>query len=544
MDQSVSEVTNYQTNYDKIINDPIYEEIKLNKKLNEELKFSETLCNQLKNKYENLEKYCKDLQDNFNNVNNILREKQELKKKIVDLDDHNSKLVKLLVETLEEKNNIIQEKDNAIQEKDKKIQVTDNLIKEKNKELKEKDNIIQEKENLIQEKGRIIQEKDRIIQENDIIIQEKDKTIQEKSKTIQRKNKTIQAKNNEIQKIGEETETLKQKTIELENEVSKYQYALGTATDIRLLEQDINNFKKEASAIDSNNDNNQINLKKDILSLQDSLKDYTIVKGKIDINTPRIQNLLKKYESNKIITEKDQNKLLVKAVLQRHVIEQICEYAKEYFDNPDKYQKYPCGMETHLFNKTKEIVELTRNFEKRRAGIDESTKVLPIKLRQQICAALGNRGFNDMIDNKKKTFTHDFVSRYQNILNNEISYYRRINDSEKKKEIEDMAGDIIKRAVALFWFRLKVQEPVVEYIWPKSDDIIDPSYMEGKWEDDEIDNLVVDICYFPLIAQEFSNESKRQIYTKAIILQKPKPEQPPLQDDIQSAQSNKCSSVQ
>ncbi|PKY23179.1 hypothetical protein RhiirB3_411491, partial [Rhizophagus irregularis] len=106
-----------------------------------------------------------------------------------------------------------------------------------------------------------------------------------------------------------------------------------------------------------------------------------------------------------------------------------------------------------------------------------------------------------------------------------------------------MAADIIKRTVALFWFRFRVHQPSVEYIWPKSDDIIDPSYMEGKWENDGIDDLVVDICYFPLIAQEFSNESKRQIYTKAIIFQKPKPEQPPLQDDSQSAQSNNCSSV-
>ncbi|PKY39933.1 hypothetical protein RhiirA4_394045 [Rhizophagus irregularis] len=89
-----------------------------------------------------------------------------------------------------------------------------------------------------------------------------------------------------------------------------------------------------------------------------------------------------------------------------------------------------------------------------------------------------------------------------------------------------MAADIIKRVVTLFWFRLKVQKPIVEYIWPKR-----------KWEDDEIDNLVVDICYFLLIAQQFSNESKRQIYTKAIIFQKPKPKQSQLQEDSQSAQS-------
>ncbi|RIA87538.1 hypothetical protein C1645_827647 [Glomus cerebriforme] len=76
---------------------------------------------------------------------------------------------------------------------------------------------------------------------------------------------------------------------------------------------------------------------------------------------------------------------------------------------------------------------IEQNFE--RTGIDESTKILPIKLHR---TALENRGFNDMVD---------------------------------------------------------------------------PSYMEGH-------NIAVDVCYFPLIAQEFNNESKRQIYTKAIIFQK------------------------
>ncbi|GBC08035.1 hypothetical protein RclHR1_07890002 [Rhizophagus clarus] len=331
--------------------------------------------------------------------------------------------------------------------------------------------------------------------------------------------KTLKDKEKEI-------ENLKQKNIELDNKASKYQYALGVATDTRLPDND---------------ENNPINLKKDILSLQDSLKDYTTCKGKIDINSARIQNLLKEYGSNTIISEKDQNKILIRAVLQRHVIEKIFEYAKEYFDKPDNHQKNTYGTETHIYQKVRELIELTRNFAKNRTEIDDPTKVLPTKIRQQVCAALGNKGFNDMIDNDKKTFPHYFISHFQNNLNIELNRYRRINDPEKKKEIEDMAADIIKRFVTLFWFRFKVQEPILEHIWPKSDDIIDPSYMEGKWDDDEIDNLVVDICYFPLIAQEFNNESKRQIYTKAIIFQKTKPEQPPLQEISQSVQSNLCS---
>jgi hypothetical protein len=75
-ESSAIDITNYQSSCDIIVNDPLYKEIKLNKKLIEELNFSETLCNQFKN---SLGKYYQDLQNNFNNINNILGEKQKRK---------------------------------------------------------------------------------------------------------------------------------------------------------------------------------------------------------------------------------------------------------------------------------------------------------------------------------------------------------------------------------------------------------------------------------------------------------------------------------
>lgn len=72
---SITDVTDYQTNYDNIIKLSQYEELKLNKKLSEGLKFSEMFHNQLKGKYESLGKYCEDSQNNFININNILGEK-------------------------------------------------------------------------------------------------------------------------------------------------------------------------------------------------------------------------------------------------------------------------------------------------------------------------------------------------------------------------------------------------------------------------------------------------------------------------------------
>src|SRR5436190_21567504 len=106
-------------------------------------------------------------------------------------------------------------------------------------------------------------------------------------------------------------------------------------------------------------------------------------------------------------------------------------------------------------------------FARSRDGIDETTEVLPIKLRQQILSALGNRGFNDFINEKEHT-THEFIKIHQSLLNEEIGKYRKLKDLEKKREIEDMAGDIIKKIVTLFWFRIRVQEPVADYIWIKS----------------------------------------------------------------------------
>src|SRR5581483_12160247 len=98
--------------------------------------------------------------------------------------------------------------------------------------------------------------------------------------------------------------------------------------------------------------------------------------------------------------------------------------------------------------------------------------------------------------------------------------YRRLKDLEENKKIQEMAGDIIKKVVTLFWFRRYVQEPVAEYFWFEYDDKIDPIYMKGKWGDNKIENIAVDICYFPLLAQNLKDKSKRQIYTQAKIFHK------------------------
>ncbi|CAI2172468.1 1055_t:CDS:2 [Funneliformis geosporum] len=299
-------------------------------------------------------------------------------------------------------------------------------------------------------------------------------------------------------------QALERKNAELKKEASKYQSALGNAIDLQLSDD---------------NENNSVNLKKDILSLQDSLEDYvTNCKGDIELDIPKIQALLKKYGSQTVVT-KDQ-KPLIKAVLQRYVIEQILDYANSFIGNPGIHEEMLYGIETTLLFSTEQLLEVMTDLADRRVGDDDTIKLLNIKLRQQIFGALGNRGFNDMINVDKKIQRHEFITYFKDVLNNEIGKYRKIIDPFQKKEVEDMAADIIQKLVKLFLFRFQVHEPVANHHWCKYGSQID-DFMDGIWEEDEIDDLIVDVCYFPLIAQGFvNNKSKCQIYTPAKVITK------------------------
>ncbi|PKY15176.1 hypothetical protein RhiirB3_520194 [Rhizophagus irregularis] len=473
----------------------------------------------------------KALQEN----NNIIQEKDKIIEIIDEIVLKKDEKIQEKDKEIQEKDKIIQEKDNTIQEKDKTIQEKDNTIQEKDNTIQEKDNTIQEKDNTIQEKDNTIQEKDNTIQEKDNTIQEKDNTIQEKDNTIQEKDNTIQEKDNTIQekdnkiqelvnKIQEKDKKIKEKNNQIQNIVEEMDKKIQEKDkEIQELEQDNSKFKKEASEyqyalgaatsfrLSDDDKNNSVRFKEDIKNLRHSLENYiTKCKGNnVEINISGVQNLIKQYGSKTDIT-KDQQRSLIKVAIQRHVIEQILKYAKEYFDDRNQ-SKFKGGMESFMHRKANELIEVAGAFARMRDGIDDTTKAFPTKLRQQIFAALGNRGFNNVVTKNNQNFLHDFIKNYQSSLNKEIDKYRKLKDPGKKKEIENMAGDIIRKVVTLFWFRFKVQEPIAEYFWFKYKEKIDPSCMEGIWDDDDIDNIVVDICHFPLIA----NKSTGQIYTPA-----------------------------
>lgn len=161
----------------------------------------------------------------------------------------------------------------------------------------------------------------------------------------------------------------------------------------------------------------------------------------------------------------------------------------------------------------KELLSLFEKFSTTRAGTDKVVNVAAIKVRQQVYRILGTRGFSDIISSEGN-HVHDFITNVSNYLNNLINQYRNIKDPIKKEEVEALAPKLIQDTYKLFYFRFNIQEPKIQFTFCEKDSDIDPDVMKGRWDDDEIDQLCVDICFFPLIGRDLAS-SGRKIYTPA-----------------------------
>ncbi|GBB90863.1 hypothetical protein RclHR1_00180001 [Rhizophagus clarus] len=289
---------------------------------------------------------------------------------------------------------------------------------------------------------------------------------------------------------------LEEKNLKLKEEASKYQSALGVATNIRLGDDD---------------QDHSVKLKQDIIKMQKTLENYvTHLKPNIKINIEQAQKLAQEYGCLNEITAKNPNNLFIRAVLQRKVLDLVCEFSQDFV----KFQGRTSKFESDIDSKARELLSLIKLFSITRAGTDEVIDASIVKIRQQIYGILGNRGFNNIIDDDGNTRMHDFIVYASNKLNNIMNQYREINDINRKEQVDAMAPKLIQDIYKLFWFRVNVQEPKIKIEYFKSNSRIDPDTMKGMWNDDEIDKLRVDICCFPMVGRDFDFSDVR-IYTPA-----------------------------
>ncbi|CAG8543519.1 11171_t:CDS:2, partial [Funneliformis mosseae] len=267
--------------------------------------------------------------------------------------------------------------------------------------------------------------------------------------------------------------SLEKRNGELEKEASNYQSALGVATSFNLSDED---------------QNHTVRLNQDILALHDTLENYvTNLKPKINVDIKVAKQILRKYKCQTEISDKDPNKPVIKAALQRHVLEEIIKQADFYFtrSNMEHY------LESEIVSKTVELTNLMEKFYKNRLGDDRVTRHTPIKLRQQVYSALGTRGFNDITSSNGTSShsKHDFIYIISKKINKMMNKVRVIKDVEKRRYVDALAGDLVRDVVRIFYFRLKIQEPMAQYLWYENNERINKSTMKSENSNLSIDSV-------------------------------------------------------
>ncbi|CAB4415970.1 unnamed protein product [Rhizophagus irregularis] len=275
------------------------------------------------------------------------------------------KVQKLEDDLLQErkKNNFIIEKEK--QELDSKLKILEENYQRYNNQLIDRYNELESaKQNMERDMENNIKNLEQQLRDQRIKFQQEFKQAHEKYK------KNINNIRQKLDEKGNGLRDLEDKNARLKEEASKYQSALGVATNIFLSDGDLNHSVK---------------LKNDILKLQTTLDNYvTHLKPNMNINIKKVQELAQEYGCLNEITANNPNKIFIKAILQRKVLDSICEFSHEFF-------KFQCGnskLESDVESKATELLELIKLFLTTRAGTDEVTGASIIKIRQQVYGIL------------------------------------------------------------------------------------------------------------------------------------------------------------
>ncbi|KAF0553895.1 hypothetical protein F8M41_019739 [Gigaspora margarita] len=303
------------------------------------------------------------------------------------------------------------------------------------------------------------------------------------------------------QELEDQVNELKKKNIEMQlkidelecqvkrstSEAARYQSTLGKA----IKDNDLTNFDQ---------------LRRDIDALKQNLQKFCMVKPADDFEinfNAAIKLLEERYECIKIhrgengnatkinnVSDNEHLKTLIQAALQRFIIESVIRQVK--------YLEYLGSLEINVINQTDDLLRVLKILINSREGNDDISRIMPIRLRQQIYSILDNRGFNP-VKIKNTTTEHPFINTVQNEIMKVINDIRTVKNEDKLKSLNDMAADLIRDIIKIFFFRLKVQEQVATLQWFKFNNPVDLSSMDGSFGYDDCQNMVVQICAFPFI---------------------------------------------
>ncbi|CAG8565639.1 5246_t:CDS:2 [Ambispora leptoticha] len=279
----------------------------------------------------------------------------------------------------------------------------------------------------------------------------------------------------------------------------------------------------------------------DIKILQSSLKQFTNMKAQdIKFHQPQVNSLFLKYKCRSI-QENGIPPLVLSGALQRLIIETIFEETARYINHDTKKSRllssasstsisrdssHHSNLESEIINTTNNLILLTtllsENLEKTiqsnpnsKAPITNHTsnmiRNLPNVIRQQTASALREAAFAD----DQHPFLQSTSKKVLDILN----VYRDLKTDASV--LRQQAVEVVKQVVRVLWFGIRAQEKVPELIFFEAGDELDVDLMDGEFDEDDLDTDEVEICSFPLIATDPTDDENRIVIAKAIIKKRP-----------------------
>ncbi|CAG8547916.1 15915_t:CDS:2 [Acaulospora colombiana] len=334
-----------------------------------------------------------------------------------------------------------------------------------------------------------------------------------------------------------EIQDLKRQIMQLKTEASQLQSRLGSATSVHWGDNDANN---------------SVQLKNTISGIQSELEELTSVKGKeIVINEENATQLFQQYRCT-MRTGEAKAKVVLSAVLQRLILETLFFHLNRYLLQSDasnlrqkiQSQLPPANQQAsprqhnpvkpnprssslglpHALEQNNNLeVEITATMislcdllsqlTESRQGSDDVSRVTPIKIRQQIYAILGTRGFCKE--------GHPFIEKLSNIILETLGKYRQFKSEERNLEARKKTIELVREIVHLY-FRLKALEPAPEFNeFIEAGSSIQNNVMDGSWDDDSTEDLEVEVCYFPIISVK-NKDNTRKVLCKGQVITRPK----------------------
>ncbi|CAG8575584.1 1746_t:CDS:1 [Ambispora leptoticha] len=293
------------------------------------------------------------------------------------------------------------------------------------------------------------------------------------------------------QEVEEKDEEIKR----LRKQIKQYQSALGNATNVQHGENDVNN---------------SFQLVKDIEKIQGNVVDAVKIKGKkIVIMNKQADETLSYYHSRIKISD-DNGKLALSCALQRFIVSKVFGIVENFTKKIKLAKQHKDEFaEQFIIYYTQELCMLIEKLSTNRIGSDGFTCITPIKIRQQVNAALGARGFH-----MKKW--HPTIRYFGDDIISKLNRCRKL-PQEMNEETQERIYELVLELLQLR-FRIDTQDPIPEIRWFNAGETIDIGLMQGSDVEDNEEELEVDLCYFPVIGTFLDDPKNRRVYFKAQIL--------------------------